>query len=98
MKNEWISVKDRLPEFDVDVITYQPPAKQMGSEKLVYDRVIVGHLFTLEPGERSGWISKKYVHDGNFPLREGGIFWGYPYICHQNFVTHWMPLPEPPKQ
>ena len=57
---QWISVKDRLPEQNKDVLVYT----------ITHD-VRKAHCY----GERS-WFG----HDG---------IW--------RCVTHWMPLPEPPK-
>lgn len=58
---EWISVKDRLPEYDVTVLVYC---------------------------DYRNWYSLGHFHINN-------DLW----ICspHQP-VTHWMPLPQPPKE
>ena len=62
----WISVEERLPEVNEDVVLIMP--------------VDDGHCI------RIGWRTK------------GGNWWaagqGIPPIT----VTHWMPLPEPPKE
>lgn len=62
-RQQWISVKDRLPDDEKDVLCY------LGDAILRF--TTVGYLLD---GEWRG--------DG-FPLR---------------YVTHWMPLPEPPKE
>ena len=61
--NHWISVKDRLPENDNDV--------------LVYD---------TDCGIVIGWYDKEI---GDFAAD---------FISPLDAVTHWIPLPEPPKE
>lgn len=61
---EWISVKDRLPEKDQDVLCY---SNKNGGYKFFGYR---------------GYISGEWM--------EGGVL-------HIGDVTHWMPLPKPPK-
>lgn len=64
---EWISVKDRLPEDEKQV--------------LVYDRI------------------HKTCTIGNYKKTEENDYWvayqGESSIWYN--ITHWMPLPEPPK-
>ena len=75
MKNEWISVKKRLP-------------KETG--------------FYLTFNDNKIWIN-------NFDAqkRKFGVWWHYrgdgKYVKNYRFIktdeiTHWMPLPEPPKE
>jgi len=94
---EWMSVKDKLPELGEKVLCYQPLKNSAISDKTWNERVLIGYMFDLKQGERSGHIDEHKVGDDGFYLGNGGLFWVFPYICHQNFVTHWMPLPEPPK-
>lgn len=58
--NEWISVKERLPEDDVDVLTRRATG------------------MSVESHCGFGWLYDEY--NGRW------------------VVTHWMPLPEPPKE
>ena len=61
--NEWISVKERLPEVEADILAY------IGEGSFVVC-----------------WMT----HDG---------YWQCPaYLMDKDDVTHWMPLPEPPKE
>lgn len=65
--NNWISVKDRMPEFGNQmVLTYESRRGIIG----------VGYFGAL--GREVGW----WNHCG----------------CPANHITHWMPLPEPPKE
>jgi hypothetical protein len=65
--SEWISVKDRLPENEVDAIL----------------AILLNGNYYVMIGRRSGYVWDIYTLDG--------IQW-------VNSVTHWMPLPEPPKE
>ena len=62
---EWISVKDRLPEYG----RYLCNVKSMAFRGASYQAIL------------------KYENGG---FIEDGIY--------TDFVTHWMPLPEPPKE
>lgn len=92
---KWISDLDELPPLREEVICFQP-AKRFVSGQETSPRIIMGYLFTLDPGERKGNIDKEMVGDKLTPLIEGGTFWAFPYICPQKFVTHWMRKPEFP--
>ena len=63
--SEWISVKDRLPEFGEKVLI-----TDVSGDVLVY---------SLEQ------------------TCSGECWWEDEYWNWYNDVTHWMPLPEPPK-
>lgn len=93
----WISVKDGLPELNVEVMCYQPPVKFISGGE-TKGRRLSGYLFELEPDERRGDIDLELLGDRGLSLAAGGKFWAFPYICHQNFVTHWQPLPAPPNE
>ena len=62
---EWISVKDRLPEIGRSVIVYNAPAK-CAAEAM-------------------------YKGEGRF------LQFRWSARLQEHEVTHWMPLPEPPK-
>ena len=64
MKSEWISIKDRLPEEYVKVLTYAGPNCEMK-----VDHIVIGY----EP------------------------IWACRYEAERSKVTHWVPLPKPPK-
>ena len=65
--NQWISVKDRLPEIGKSVLIYYP---YWGGDEI--------QVAKLEDDEMMFDVC------GEFNIRVGA-------------VTHWMPLPEPPK-
>jgi hypothetical protein len=70
--SEWISVKDRLPEENENVILYD------GKE------VFCGDLFFGKLGKICWGIQAC-----------DGICYGH---YNKDEVTHWMPLPKPPKE
>lgn len=94
----WISVKDKLPEFEEEVLCFQPSKiwAEYCETPPTKPRVIAGYLFQLESGKRDGYIASQIMGIKDCPLIAGGTFWAFPYICHQNFVTHWQPLPQHP--
>ena len=70
---EWISVKDRLPEFNVDVLVYA-----VGKDD---DKVITITSYT----------------NAKYGLGITGWITPWQYFFYNYSITHWMPLPEPPK-
>ena len=74
-KPKWISVKDRLPEVDVQVIVFA-----VGK----YDCFIgtTTHAISTMLDRPSG--------------KRWAVPWQYFDVDYE--ITHWMPLPEPPKE
>ena len=69
-KPKWISVEERLPEFDGRVLCWRKGVHHRGVE---YMDILYFNL-DLRRFDNYGWIDKDIV------------------------VTHWMPLPELPKE
>ena len=78
--HEWISVDDRLPEQDKEVLL------------IVYgweDRLYYTGCLHRQESERS-WLTGIESKASDWKI------WGFSYL-REPIVTHWMPLPEPPK-
>ena len=74
--NEWISVKDRLPEEDDNYIVTACDEGCSAGEGIWYSTVVV-----LAEYYKGSWT----WYDGGREYSLEGI------------VTHWMPMPQPPK-
>lgn len=68
-KTEWISVKDRLPDGQEEVLVYMP----------MYGSTMQVKFLTDVDPERKTWFCAHWTTN-NF-----------------DEITHWMPLPQPPK-
>lgn len=77
---QWISVKDRLPEAEQEVLVIS----RGWGDRLLY----VGQYKKMEAqtSPLTGITSKE----------SDWLLWGWSYLKEPQ-VTHWMPLPEPPK-
>lgn len=84
--SDWISVKDRLlEEHDSMFMRFYGTEKwREGMFRKVSDEVNV----TLESVDGSKRVTHCKTHDGKWDI--SSIF--------RETVTHWMPLPEPPKE
>lgn len=78
----WISVEDRMPEIDEDVL-------------ILYESKVspckTGYAITC---------LKDSFYFGSTPIPYQTPQWSEPwqYFRENNVITHWMPLPEPPKE
>ena len=71
---EWISVKDKLPPHNHDVLVYRPDMAM----KILVDNYY-GYYGEDDAEWHEGWA--KYGKD----------------IHNNPLITHWMPMPQPPK-
>ncbi|MGI5825196.1 MAG: DUF551 domain-containing protein [Bacillota bacterium] len=85
---EWISVEDRLPEKEKYVLLISKGWKN--SQNDVYIGCLKDNAIEADPkGERNFW---------GIPTEETDwSIYGWSYFKKPN-VTHWQPLPEPPKE
>ena len=79
---EWISVDDRLPENDG---SYLVTINSFGGRKHINVRWFAKDGEAVNEYELAGQENVWYYYDSE---------WGYIPI---DSVTHWMPLPQPPK-
>jgi hypothetical protein len=87
--SKWISVKDRLPSEEEDVIVLVREIEHYGKHK--EKREVYHWIFT-------GWFidgewATNYCHGHRYIEDENKK---YPDCVHT--VTHWMPLPQPPEE
>lgn len=80
--NEWISVKDRLPNYDQLALLWQSELQA----QFVGRRVDSGLAFPLYYWECTSEFFEAWKE----------IY--FPKLMHEGTVSHWMPLPEPPKE
>ena len=72
LNREWISAKDRLPEYHVPVLA------------VVADKILSSYVYVAQR-----------IEDGFWSYQNGYCgFW----ICPNEKIAWWMPLPEPPKE
>ena len=91
MEMEWISVKDQLPEPGEIVLVHQIYSWQRFEDGVA---VTVGRLRPTENGRVPYWEFQYYRPDSR-----DGTFMDNGIICPgSQYVTHWMPLPEPPEE
>ncbi len=84
--SEWINVKDRLPEPGQIVLVYQIYSWARFEEGAA---VTIGRIC---PSNHPHWEFQHYRPD----FRNGTVI-DNDIICPgSEYVTHWMPLPEPP--
>ena len=77
---QWISVKDRLPEPEQEVLVIA----HGWSGRLLY----IGSYQRMEA--ETSWLTGVTSKASDWSL------WGWSYLREPE-VTHWMPLPDPPK-
>ena len=101
---EWISVKDRLPENGVHVLLCCEMHRHGGeiAGKYVCDGYYAEANKIIAGGFPDECDCEYSEEDDEYYLREGWYEviknWDdYNSVTVGDFVTHWMPLPNPPK-
>lgn len=89
---KWIDVKDRLPDVEVNVLIVQNYTEiELGKS------AVIGHLHQprdLKVKPYWNWVEC----DSGVLFKEVASHHRAEFICPGNeYVTHWMPLPEMPK-
>jgi len=79
--SEWISVKERLPDYDQLALLWQ-------SE---FQAQFVGRR------RESGVMSPLYYWECTSDFFEAWKEIYHPKLMNEEVVTHWMPLPKPPE-
>lgn len=82
---EWISVKDRLPEeSDVYLVNIHQEDNERGESADFVITAWYQKIPLLFLPEEIGWILLNEWYDHSSVMK--------------NYISHWMPLPEPPKE
>ena len=86
LNNQWISVEDDLPCNHEELMVKDEKGR------LETKRVLV----RIQETDTS--FKRPYFADcmmSKWDGEESGFLW---HLCSQGYITHWMPIPEPPKE
>ena len=104
---EWISVKDRLPENEQDVIICAKRRHYSNQNRFI--RIVAKAFYTDGKHDtehtayawNNDYIDMEYDEENDaYLIPEGwweSVEYGEELSAVSDFVTHWMPLPQPPK-
>lgn len=92
---EWISVKDRLPEYDVEVLMWS--VCDLCEAKKEHDHRSIKNFFGISIGSYGEKDHVAYTWYESHPDQKPE-YWHYLNCWSPTEPTHWMPLPEPPKK
>ncbi len=88
MMNDWISVKDRLPEETPSLFSRFKGTDKWSKAMWVMESKTVLVVATMQ--DKGSTVVTGNLHDGKWCTKIS------PMINYK--VTYWMPMPEPPKE
>ena len=108
-QNRWIPVTERLPENEKDVLICAERRLRFGNvDKIIFIVSTAFHTDGKMNTEESAYtweteyMNAEYDEDADaYIIPEGwweSVNYGECFSAVSDFVTHWMPLPEPPKE
>lgn len=86
VERDWISVEDRLPEEHESIFAKAYGTKRWADGMFRTISADVLACIAFDDGRKKTMTLR--THDGTWALSS----------VHRGHVTHWMPLPEPPKE
>lgn len=104
----WISVNDRLPDNEVDVLVCVTRKHYSDPSKYIRFVAKAFHTDGKTNTKHSGYIWSTWYTDMDYDeeadayiIPEGwweSVEYEDEFSAVDDFITHWMPLPEPPKE
>ena len=100
----WIPVSEKLPEAETPVLICATRKLSNGKEAQIRSLAMYEDGKTTTDNSAFDWDNADFEYDeksDSFVVPEG--WWEYPVYSESfssvdDFVTHWMPMPEPPKE
>ncbi len=97
--SEWISVEDRLPEGNKKVIAFYLNQSNKARRIMAQYTIKNTELSNMDDGANDEYNEDEdayYIKEGWYECIENWPDWNS-IVAEDGEITHWQPLPEPPK-